>query len=117
MDILLVLTTLPDRAQAEALGTALVDARHAACATVLPGARSIYRWQGVVETADEALLLCKTTDVAYAGLAAAIRAAHPYELPEIVALPVSRGLPDYLAWVAAETQVSPVPDAAGATKA
>ena len=57
MDILLVLTTLPDRAQAEALGTALVDARHAACATVLPGARSIYRWQGVVETADEALLL------------------------------------------------------------
>ena len=56
MDILLVLTTLPDRAQAEALGTALVDARHAACATVLPGARSIYRWQGVVETADEALL-------------------------------------------------------------
>ena len=101
MDILLVLTTLPDRAQAEALGTALVDARHAACATVLPGARSIYRWQGVVETADEALLLCKTTDVAYAGLAAAIRAAHSYQVPQIVALPISYANSDYADWVRA----------------
>lgn len=114
MNILLVLTSLPDLAQAEALGMALVEARHAACVTVLPGARSIYRWQGAVETADEALLLCKTTEAAYAGLAAAIRAGHPYELPEIVALPVNQGLPDYLAWVAAETRAS---DAAGSPAA
>ena len=114
MNILLVLTSLPDRAQAEALGMALVEARHAACVTVLPSARSIYRWQGAVETADEALLLCKTSEVAYAGLAAAIRAGHPYELPEIVALPVNQGLPDYLAWVAAETRAS---DAAGSPAA
>ena len=66
---------------------------------------------------DILLVLTTLPDRAYAGLAAAIRAAHPYELPEIVALPVSRGLPDYLAWVAAETQVSPAPGAAGATKA
>ena len=106
MDILLVLTTLPDRAQAETLAAQLVDAGHAACATVLPGARSIYRWQGAVESADETLLLIKTAATAYPALEAAICAAHPYEVPEVIALPVSQGLPAYLAWVGAESRAA-----------
>ena len=106
MDTLLVLTTLPDRIQAENLAVSLVEARHAACVTVLPGARSIYRWQGVIESAEEVMLLIKTPGEAYPALEAAIRTAHPYEVPEILAFQAARGLPAYLAWVHAETQTS-----------
>lgn len=106
MDTLLVLTTLPDRTQAETLAASLVEARHAACVTVLPAARSIYRWQGVIESAEEIMLLIKTQDEAYPALEAAIRAAHPYDVPEILAFPAVCGLPAYLAWVHAETQTS-----------
>ena len=110
MDILLVMTTLPDRASAEGLAADLVGARLAACATLLPGCRSIYRWQGAVETAEETIVLIKTAAASYPALEAAIRAAHPYDVPEIVALPVAQGLPAYLAWVAAESSaVLPVP--------
>ena len=87
MNTLLVLTNLPDRATAETLAARLVEDRLAACVNILPPCHSIYRWQGEVETADEV-----------------IRARHPYETPEIIALPVLLGLPGYLAWVAAETQ-------------
>ena len=105
MDILLVLTTLPDRAQAEALGAALVDARHAACATVLPGARSIYRWQGAVQRDSELLLILKTASTLYPRLEARLRELHPYQVPEIIALPIQAGLPAYLDWIAASTAV------------
>lgn len=101
--VLLVLTNLPDRASADRLATALIDARLAACVNILAPCRSVYRWKDTVEQADEIPLLIKTTDAGYPALEAAIRAQHPYELPEIIAFPVSRGLPDYLAWVAAET--------------
>ncbi|MEI7612493.1 MAG: divalent-cation tolerance protein CutA [Betaproteobacteria bacterium] len=104
MEILLVLTNLPDHTAAETLATALVDQRLAACVNILPPCRSIYRWQGTVERADEVPLLIKTTSSRYASLEAAIRAAHPYDVPEIIALPITQGLPEYLAWVAAETQ-------------
>jgi len=70
---------------------------------VLAGCTSVYRWQGVVETADEVTLLIKTSTARYAALEAALRARHPYELPEIVAVPVTRGLPAYLQWVGNET--------------
>ncbi|MGE5468415.1 MAG: divalent-cation tolerance protein CutA [Ignavibacteria bacterium] len=103
MEALLVITTLPDEASAEALAARLVESRVAACVNILAPCRSVYRWQGKVEDAQEVPLLIKTTAARYADLEAAIRAAHPYELPEIVALPVAQGLPDYLAWVAAET--------------
>jgi periplasmic divalent cation tolerance protein len=103
METLLVLTNLPDAASARSLAEALVAERLAACVNILASCRSVYRWQGKVEDAEEVPLLIKTTADRYAALEAAIRARHPYELPEIVAVPIARGLPDYLAWVAAET--------------
>lgn len=104
MTALLVLTNLPDRPAAEALASALVEQRLAACVNILAPCRSVYRWQGVVETADEVPLLIKTTEARYAALEAAIRARHPYELPEVIAVPITQGLPGYLAWLATETR-------------
>lgn len=102
-EALVVLTNMPDEASAHALASRLVHARVAACVNVLAPCRSIYRWQGEVEEANEVPVLIKTSVAGYAALEAAIRAAHPYELPEIVAVPIMRGLPAYLDWVAAET--------------
>jgi len=103
MSALLVLTNLPDRAAAENLAAALVENRVAACVNVLAPCRSVYRWQGAVQHDEEHPVLIKTTREAYAALEAQIRKHHPYELPEIVAVPIERGLPAYLDWVAAET--------------
>jgi periplasmic divalent cation tolerance protein len=100
---LLILTNLPDEASAQTLASRLVEARLAACVNILAPCRSVYRWQGAVEDAREVPLLIKTTVARYPALEAAIRASHPYELPEIIAVPIVRGLPDYLSWVAAET--------------
>ncbi|WP_068809592.1 divalent-cation tolerance protein CutA [Thauera phenolivorans] len=101
---LLVLTNLPDAEAAAKLAARLVAQRLVACANVLPGCTSVYRWQGALETTSEVPLLLKTSAARYPALEAAILAAHPYELPEIVAVPVERGLPAYLAWVASETE-------------
>jgi periplasmic divalent cation tolerance protein len=103
MSALLVLTNLPDRTAAEMLANALIEARLAACVNILPPCRSVYRWQGAVEAADEVPLLIKTSEARYAALETAIRALHPYELPKLIAVPITHGLPAYLAWVAAET--------------
>lgn len=103
---IVVLTTLPNKAGAEGMARALVAQRLIACASCLPGARSIYRWQGAIEEADECLLWMKTTAARYQELEAAIKAAHPYDVPEIIAIPVAAGLPAYLAWVAAETSMN-----------
>lgn len=103
MSTLLVLTNLPDRAAAERLADLLVEKRVAACVNILAPCRSVYRWQDAVQHDEEHPLLIKTTAEAYSALEAAIRAGHPYELPEIIAVPVERGLPAYLDWVAAET--------------
>ena len=100
---LLVLTNLPDATSAHALAGALVEARLAACVNILAPCRSVYRWQGKTENAAEVPVLIKTTAARYAALEAAIRARHPYELPEIIAVPVVRGLPGYLAWIENET--------------
>ena len=109
MPALLVLTNLPDRAAAERLAEMLVAQRLAACVNVLAPCRSVYRWKGELQRDEEHPLLAKTTAERYGALEAAIRAAHPYELPEIVAVPIERGLPDYLAWIAAETEPSTPP--------
>lgn len=101
---LLILTNLPDEASAQALATMLVTERLAACVNLLAPCRSVYRWQGAIESTQEIPLLIKTTAARYAELEAAIRAAHPYELPEIIAVPIAHGLPDYLNWVVAETR-------------
>jgi periplasmic divalent cation tolerance protein len=101
--ILIVMTNLPNAQAAEAIASTLVEARLAACVNLLPAVQSVYRWQGKVERATEVTLLIKTTQRHYAALEAAIRAAHPYELPEVIALPVTTGLPSYLQWVITET--------------
>jgi periplasmic divalent cation tolerance protein len=98
-----VLTNLPDHEAAAALARALVERRLAACVNVLGAATSIYRWRGGVEKAQEVPLLIKTSAPLYARLEAAIRELHPYELPEIIAVPIERGLPEYLEWVLSET--------------
>ena len=103
MNALLVLTNLPDRAIAEKLAEALIRKRVAACVNILAPCRSVYRWKGAVQHAEEYPVLIKTTRERYAALEAAIREAHPYELPEIVAVPIERGLPAYLEWLAAQT--------------
>ena len=103
MSTLLVLTNLPDRAAAERLAQMLIEKRVAACVNILAPCRSVYRWKDAVQHDEEHPMLIKTTGEGYAALEAAIRAGHPYELPEIIAVPVERGLPAYLDWVAAET--------------
>ncbi|HTY02989.1 MAG TPA: divalent-cation tolerance protein CutA [Rhodocyclaceae bacterium] len=107
MDALLVLTNLPDANTARSLADHLVSARLAACVNILAPCQSVYRWQGKIENAEEVPLLIKTTSGRYAEVEAAICARHPYELPEIVAVPLSRGLPGYLGWIAAETTTTP----------
>lgn len=103
MSTLLVLTNLPDRAAAERLADSLIAQRLAACVNILAPCRSVYRWKGAVQHDEEHPMLIKTTAERYAALEQGIRAAHPYELPEIIAVPVERGLAAYLEWVAAET--------------
>ncbi len=97
-DVLLVWCTCPADA-AGRLAEALVGERLAACVNRIGPVQSTYTWQGAVETADETLLAIKTTAARYPALQARLRELHPYELPEIIATPVSNGLPDYLAWV------------------
>ena len=107
MSTLLVLTNLPDRAVAEKLADMLVERQLAACINILAPCRSVYRWKGVIQHDEEHPVLIKTTASRYPALEAAIRACHPYELPEIIAVPIERGLPAYLGWVAAETSTKP----------
>jgi periplasmic divalent cation tolerance protein len=103
MNALLVLTNLPDRAAAERLAGELIDKHLAACVNILAPCTSVFRWQNDVQRDAEHPVLIKTTAERYPALEAAIRAGHPYELPEIIAVPIERGLPAYLAWVAAES--------------
>ena len=105
-EIIIILTNLPDRASALKLAGELVEQRLAACVNVLAECTSIYRWNGKVENAAEVPVLIKTRAQRYDEVAAAIRRLHPYELPEIVAVPVGRGLDEYLEWVAGETTIS-----------
>lgn len=103
-EVLLVLTNLPDRAAAERVANALVADGVAACVNILAECTSVYRWEGKLEHSKEVPLLIKTTRTAYARLEDVLRKLHPYELPELIAVPVTAGLPAYLAWVAQETQ-------------
>jgi len=104
MEPLLILTNLPDVASAEKLARVLVERRAAACVNVLPACRSIYRWQGGVEVATEIPLLIKTTRAAYPLVEEVIRTQHPYDVPELIAISITNGLPAYLNWLATETE-------------
>ena len=103
-EVLLVITNLPDRVAAERIAEALVSEGVAACVNVLAECNSVYRWEGKIEHASEVPLLIKTTRAAYPKLESTLIRLHNYELPEIIALPISIGLPDYLNWVNQETQ-------------
>jgi len=87
---------------AESLAEGLVESRVAACVNILPAVRSIYRWKGAVEKDDESLLLIKTTADGVPAVLEYIRAHHPYDVPEAIALKIQEGLPDYLAWLEAQ---------------
>lgn len=104
MAVIAVLTNLPDSESAYNLARELVRLRLAACANVLAPATSFYTWEGRGEQATEYPVLLKSTQDRYAELERAIRERHPYDLPEIIAWPITAGLPGYLAWVEGETR-------------
>lgn len=95
----IVLTTCPDGACAERIARALVAEGLAACVNILPAVRSIYKWKGKIEDAGEQLLAIKSAAASFPAIRDRLRALHPYELPEIIAVPIVDGLPEYLAWL------------------
>lgn len=99
-----VLMTAPDAEAARSIARALVDERLIACASLLPGVTSIYRWEGAVEEAAEVLVVMKTRAALVPRLVERAAALHPYEVPELLALPVADGLPAYCRWVMEETE-------------
>jgi periplasmic divalent cation tolerance protein len=105
-DVLTVLCTCPDAATAQRLAGGLVERKLAACVNVLPAIRSIYRWQGQIQDDAEALMIVKTSRSAYAALEAWLVEHHPYDVPEVLAVPVLRGSAAYLEWVLNETETS-----------
>ncbi len=104
MPLLIVLSTFPDAIAARAAAEVLLSKRLVACVNVLPGVESIYRWQGKVESSQEVLAVMKTTAERYPELEKRLHELHPYEVPEIVALPATAVSGKYLAWVVANTQ-------------
>jgi periplasmic divalent cation tolerance protein len=101
--ILLIFSTFPEGETARDVVEKLVSEKLAACGNIIPTVESIYRWKDKVENATEALVLLKTTKAQYPAFQDRLKALHPYEVPEIICLDVVNGLPDYLAWVAANT--------------
>ena len=112
-EALVVLVTTPSAEVAAALARALVEARLAACGNVVPGLRSVYRWEGKVCDDPEALLVLKTTRARFEALRDEVLRRHPYEVPEVVALPVVAGSAPYLAWLAGQVGSGPAPARAG----
>jgi len=100
---ILILTQMPDRASAQSLARSLVEARLAACISIGAPVESLYHWHGQIETTQEVPLVVKTRADRYRAVEAAIKARHPYELPEILAVPVVDGLSRYVEWIADET--------------
>jgi periplasmic divalent cation tolerance protein len=98
-DKIVVLTTCASEQEAEALARAMVEQHVAACVNVVPGLKSYYHWQGKLESAGEWLLLIKSSRAAFAALRAALEKAHSYEVPEVIALPIVDGAPNYLNWL------------------
>ena len=105
-EVRVVLVTAPDAETGARIARALVEERLIACANLLPGIRSIYRWEGQVADEAEVLLVLKTRASCCAAVAARVKALHPYALPEVVALPVVDGSEAYLDWVLAEATKS-----------
>ncbi len=100
----LVINTCPDLATAQRLAERMVGEKLAACVNIVPAVRSVYEWHGALQHDEECLLYIKTRAERYAALEEALRRHHPYELPEIIAVPIEAGLPAYLAWVDQQTE-------------
>ena len=98
-----VLSTVGSAEEAGRIARHLVDRRVAACVNIIAGARSVYRWKGNIEEAEEWLLIIKTRGVLFEQLQAELKSVHSYEVPEIIALPVVEGYPPYLDWLTEET--------------
>jgi periplasmic divalent cation tolerance protein len=98
--ILLALSTFPDRETAQRISNQLVTEQFAACANILPDMESIYRWQGKLERGTETLVFFKVSEDRQPAFQQKLRSLHPYEVPEIIFVPIAGGLPDYLRWVA-----------------
>ena len=97
--ILLALSTFPDRESAQRISNQLVEEKFAACANILPGIESIYRWKGKLENGNETLVFFKVSEDRQSAFQEKLRALHPYEVPEIIYVPISSGLPEYVRWV------------------
>lgn len=98
-EVLVAFCTMPDDAVATRIVTELVNTKLVACGNIFPDVRSIYRWQGKVESANEVLVVFKLAAERYADFEDRLHALHPYDVPEIIAFPLSKGLPAYLSWV------------------
>lgn len=103
MAAVLVYVTAPSLDEADSLARLAVESRLAACANILPGMRSLYWWRGKLERGDEAVLLLKTTEALAPALTEALMAAHSYDCPCVVTLPITGGNPDFLKWISDET--------------
>ena len=97
--VLLALSTFPDQETAREISNELVTKKLAACANILPGVESIYRWKEEIESGNETLVLFKLSEDRQSAFQEKLRSLHPYEVPEIIFVPISSGLPEYLRWV------------------
>ena len=115
-DVVVVLVTCATMEDATRIARHVVGARKAACVSIVPQLRSIYRWEGEIEDDPEQLLIIKTTRVMFEALSTAIREVHPYSVPEILALPVTDGYDGYLRWVCESVGPEPAPNAASSVE-
>jgi periplasmic divalent cation tolerance protein len=99
-EFLTVFCTFPDLEVARRIVDRLIEGGFIACGNIFPGVESIYRWKGQIERSSEVLAILKTTKERYSNLESVFKEVHPYEVPELVATPISEGLPAYLAWIA-----------------
>ena len=106
-ELLLVMTSLPDIEVAKALARRLIDANLAACVQLQPGMQSIYQWEGRICEEQEVVLVAKTAAGRWTAISDYIKQNHPYDVPEIIAQPITHSDPDYARWVIAETRVAP----------
>lgn len=103
-DAIVILITAGSTDEAAAIARTLVDERLAACVNILPGVRSFFFWEGTTQDAPETLMICKSRSTLLEAVIARVRSLHSYTVPEIIALPIAGGLPDYFAWLDSSTQ-------------
>ena len=103
---IVVLVTAPSQKEAVRIGKAVVNAQLAACVNIVPGIRSLFRWEGAVSDESEVLMVLKSRADLFSELARTVKALHRYQVPEVIALPIVHGTPDYLAWIRQSTRKS-----------